>query len=153
MKMVLEKSEITAYLPQRDPFLMVDRVVEFDAEKGIAAELDLPERLPFFRGHFPSMPIMPGVMIAEALAQTCGLYIALSARARGEAPQEGRIFFLAAANLKFKSVVRAGERLSMRASFTREYGGLHSFSAEAFGKRGAAASGTVVLASGENVRL
>ena len=149
--MVLEKSDIIAYLPQRDPFLMVDRVAEFDVVKGIAAELDLPESLPFFKGHFPSMPVMPGVMIAEALAQTCGLYIALSARERREEYQKGRIFFLAAANLK--AVVRAGERLAMRASFAREYGGLYSFSTEACGKKGVAASGTIVLASGENVKL
>lgn len=71
---------------------MVDRVAEFDVVKGIAAELDLPESLPFFKGHFPSMPVMPGVMIAEALAQTCGLYIALSARERREEYQKGRIF-------------------------------------------------------------
>lgn len=151
--MVLEKSDVIAYLPQRAPFLMVDRVAEFDVVKGIAAELDLPESLPFFKGHFPSMPVMPGVMIAEALAQTCGLYIALSARERREEYQKGRIFFLAAANLKFKSVVRAGETLAMRASFAREYGGLYSFSTEACGKKGVAASGTIVLASGENVKL
>lgn len=151
--MVLEKSDVIAYLPQRDPFLMVDRVAEFDVVKGIAAELDLPESLPFFKGHFPSMPVMPGVMIAEALAQTCGLYIALSARERREEYQKGRIFFLAAANLKFKSVVRAGETLAMRASFAREYGGLYSFSTEACGKKGVAVSGTIVLASGENVKL
>ena len=91
--MLLEKSEIMNFLPQREPFLMVDRVVECDASKGIVAELDIPPTLPFFKGHFPGMPIMPGVMITESLAQTCGLLIALNAQASGDKSHEGKVFF------------------------------------------------------------
>lgn len=151
--MLLEKSKIMNFLPQRDPFLMVDRVVECDASKGIVAELDIPPTLPFFKGHFPGMPIMPGVMITESLAQTCGLLIALNAQASGDKSHEGKVFFLAAANVKFKSVVKAGGVLSTNAKFVREYGGLYSFSVEARKGRDIAASGTIVLASDKNARL
>lgn len=68
---------------------------------------------------------MPGVMITESLAQTCGLLIALSAQASGDKSHEGKVFFLAAANVKFKSVVKAGGVLSTNAKFVREYGGLY----------------------------
>ena len=65
-------------------------------------------------------------MITESLAQTCGLLIALNAQASGDKSHEGKVFFLAAANVKFKSVVKAGGVLSTNAKFVHEYGGLYS---------------------------
>lgn len=170
--MILQKDEIKKCLPQREPFLMVDRVVDFDEKVGIVAELDLPESLPFFKGHFPNMPIMPGVLMTEALAQTCGLYVALAkknaaggnsgcaAGCKADNPsggafggESGELFFLASSNIKFKSVVRAGATLTMKAQQGRGFGGLYSFSASAYNGRELAATGTIVLASKENVKL
>lgn len=182
--MILQKDEIKKCLPQREPFLMVDRVVDFDEKVGIVAELDLPESLPFFKGHFPNMPIMPGVLMTEALAQTCGLYVALAKKnaaggnsgyAAEDAAEDaadcaagceadnpsggafggesGELFFLASSNIKFKSVVRAGATLTMKAQQGRGFGGLYSFSANAYNGRELAATGTIVLASKENVKL
>lgn len=178
--MILQKDEIKKCLPQREPFLMVDRVVDFDEKGGIVAELDLPESLPFFKGHFPNMPIMPGVLMTEALAQTCGLYVALAkknaasgnsgcaaedaadcaAGCKTDNPsggvfggESGELFFLASSNIKFKSVVRAGATLTMKAQQGRGFGGLYSFSASAYNGRELAATGTIVLASKENVKL
>lgn len=174
--MILQKDEIKKCLPQREPFLMVDRVVDFDEKVGIVAELDLPESLPFFKGHFPNMPIMPGVLMTEALAQTCGLYVALAkknaaggnsgyaadcaAGCEADNPsggafggESGELFFLASSNIKFKSVVRAGATLTMKAQQGRGFGGLYSFSASAYNGRELAATGTIVLASKENVKL
>ena len=178
--MILQKDEIKKCLPQREPFLMVDRVVDFDEKGGIVAELDLPESLPFFKGHFPNMPIMPGVLMTEALAQTCGLYVALAKKnaaggnsgcaaedvadcAEGcEADnssggafggESGELFFLASSNIKFKSVVKAGATLTMKAQQGRGFGGLYSFSASAYNGRELAATGTIVLASKENGKL
>ena len=178
--MILQKDEIKKCLPQREPFLMVDRVVDFDEKGGIIAELDLPESLPFFKGHFPSMPIMPGVLMTEALAQTCGLYVALAkknaaggssgcaaedaagcaAGCEADNPsggafggESGELFFLASSNIKFKSVVRAGATLTMKAQQGRGFGGLYSFSVSAYNGRELAAAGTIVLASKENVKL
>lgn len=178
--MILQKDEIKKCLPQREPFLMVDRVVDFDERGGIVAELDLPESLPFFKGHFPNMPIMPGVLMTEALAQTCGLYVALAkknaaggnsggaaedaadcaAGCKTDNPsvdtfggESGELFFLASSNIKFKSVVKAGATLTMKAQQGRGFGGLYSFSASAYNGRELAATGTIVLASKENVKL
>lgn len=178
--MILQKDEIKKCLPQREPFLMVDRVVDFDERGGIVAELDLPESLPFFKGHFPNNPIMPGVLMTEALAQTCGLYVALAkknaaggssgcaaedaadcaAGCKADNPsgdtfggESGELFFLASSNIKFKSVVRAGATLTMKAQQGRGFGGLYSFSASAYNGRELAATGTIVLASKENVKL
>ena len=174
--MILQKDEIKKCLPQREPFLMVDRVVDFDEKGGIVAELDLPESLPFFKGHFPNMPIMPGVLMTEALAQTCGLYVALAKKnvaggnsgcaaedvadcaacCEADNPfggDSGELFFLASSNIKFKSVVRAGATLTMKAQQGRGFGGLYSFSASAYNGRELAATGTIVLASKENVKL
>ena len=150
--MILEKSEIVKYLPQRVPFLMVDRVVDYTAARAITAELDIPETLPFFKGHFPSMPIMPGVLMVEAMAQTSGLLIALTAKENGDDKSE-KVFYLASNNVKFKSVVHAGGKLVMKSTLVREFEGLFSFSAEVYNGREVAASGTIVLASGKNVRL
>lgn len=170
--MILQKDEIKKCLPQREPFLMVDRVVDFDERGGIVAELDLPESLPFFKGHFPNIPIMPGVLMTEALAQTCGLYVALAKKnaAGGNSGcaadckadntsggafggESGELFFLASSNIKFKSVVKAGATLTMKAQQGRGFGGLYSFSASAYNGRELAATGTIVLASKENVKL
>lgn len=170
--MILQKDEIKKCLPQREPFLMVDRVVDFDERGGIVAELDLPESLPFFKGHFPNIPIMPGVLMTEALAQTCGLYVALAkknaaggnsgctAGCKADNPsggafggESGELFFLASSNIKFKSVVKAGATLTMKAQQGRGFGGLYSFSASAYNGRELAATGTIVLASKENVKL
>ena len=166
--MILQKDEIKKCLPQREPFLMVDRVVDFDERGGIVAELDLPESLPFFKGHFPNKPIMPGVLMTEALAQTCGLYVALAKKnaaggnsgCKADNPsggafggESGELFFLASSNIKFKSVVKAGATLTMQAEQGRGFGGLYSFSASAYNGRELAATGTIVLASKENVKL
>lgn len=150
--MILEKSEIIKFLPQRDPFLMVDRVVDFTAAKAITAELDIPETLPFFKGHFPSMPIMPGVLMVEAMAQTSGLLIALTALEKKEESQAS-LFYLASNNVKFKSVVHAGGKLILKSVLVREFDGLFNFFVEAFNVREVAASGSIVLASGKNVKL
>ena len=108
--MLLEKSEIMNFLPQREPFLMVDRVVECDASKGIVAELDIPPTLPFFKGHFPGMPIMPGVMITESLAQTCGLLIALKRAGVRRQIARGQSFFFSQRRMSnLNRLLRRGE--------------------------------------------
>ena len=76
------REQIEQILPHRSPFLFVDAVRELDAGKRILAELELRADEPHFEGHFPGRPIMPGVLIAEALAQTSGLLLALSAMVR-----------------------------------------------------------------------
>ena len=86
-------NQIKNYLPHRYPFLLVDRVVEFEKGKSITAIKNVTVNEPFFNGHFPHQPIMPGVLIIEALAQATGL---LGFRTMGEDPQTDTLYLLVA---------------------------------------------------------
>jgi 3-hydroxyacyl-[acyl-carrier-protein] dehydratase len=136
---------IQRILPHRAPFLFVDRVRELAAGKRILAERELRDDEPHFAGHFPGRPIMPGVLIAEALAQTAGLLLALSAMERGEEPA-GRMFYLARADVKWTEPAVPGETLKLEAQLLRELGPLVAFKVRAFTRRKDVASGTLTLA-------
>jgi beta-hydroxyacyl-ACP dehydratase FabZ len=136
---------IEQILPHRAPFLFVDRVRELDPDKRILAERELKPDEPHFAGHFPGRPIMPGVLIAEALAQTSGLLLALSAMERGEEPSS-RMFYLARADVKWTEPTEPGETLELEAKLQRELGPLVSFKVRAFTRRKDVASGTLTLA-------
>lgn len=136
---------IERILPHRYPFLFVDRVREIDVGRRILAEREIRPDEPHFAGHFPERPIMPGVLIAEALAQTSGLLLALSALEQGEEPA-GRMFYLARADVKWIEPVEPGETLQLEAQLQRELGPLVAFRVRAFTQRKDVASGTLTLA-------
>ncbi len=103
---VLDTKEIMNILPHRYPFLLVDRIVDFDLEKGtIVGQKNLTINEGFFQGHFPGAPIMPGVLILEALAQTGGVLLHLKAN-----PNKIAVL-LNINNAKFRSPVRPGDVL------------------------------------------
>lgn len=98
---------ILAILPHRFPFLMVDRVRELTAEKIIAIKnVSLGE--PYFQGHFPGMPIMPGVLMIEAMAQAGGI---LAAETASFDPETQVVFFMAIDKVKFRKTVTPGDQL------------------------------------------
>lgn len=101
--------DIAAILPHRFPFLLVDRVLEVDAEKIVALK-NVSWNEPFFQGHFPNMPVMPGVLIVEALAQTGGI---LAARTSDFDPDKQVMFFMAMDKVKFRKPVTPGDQLVM----------------------------------------
>ena len=136
---------IERILPHRPPFLFVDRVVGFEAGVSIEAERDLRADEPHFAGHFPGRPIMPGVLITEALAQTSGLLIALTAMEKGE-PVEGNQFYLARADMKWTSPVEPGETLVLEAKLDRVLGPLVAFKVRARTRRKDVATGALTLA-------
>lgn len=107
--------EILKILPHRYPFLLVDRVTDCDFEnKTIAAIKNVSVNEPFFQGHFPGNPIMPGVMQLEALAQVGGILMNQLYR------REGAIaYFISVNNAKFRRAVRPGDILLMDVAFTR----------------------------------
>jgi 3-hydroxyacyl-[acyl-carrier-protein] dehydratase len=136
---------IERILPHRPPFLFVDRVVGLEAGVAIEAERDLRADEPHFAGHFPGRPIMPGVLIAEALAQAAGLLLALTAMERGERV-EGDLFYLARADVKWTNPVEPGETLVLEARLDRALGPLVAFRVRAHTRRKDVAAGALTLA-------
>jgi 3-hydroxymyristoyl/3-hydroxydecanoyl-(acyl carrier protein) dehydratase len=144
-KKVIGLEEIMGILPHRPPFLFVDEVTEFKKEKRILARRFLRADEPHFSGHFPGRPLMPGVLITEALAQTAGLLIALTAMEKGEGAQ-GRMFYLAKANMKWQNPAFPGETLLLEAEYLRTMGDLFAFNVRARTAVKDVAEGSLVLA-------
>ncbi|MBJ37355.1 MAG: 3-hydroxyacyl-[acyl-carrier-protein] dehydratase FabZ [Gammaproteobacteria bacterium] len=107
----MEVTDIMQYLPHRYPFLFLDRVIEFEADKRIVAIKNVTINEPFFEGHFPVTPVFPGVLIVEALAQASGV---LAFRSRDRTPEDGYIYYLAGTDkTKFKRSVVPGDQLRL----------------------------------------
>ena len=98
--------EIMKLLPHRYPILLVDKVIECDDEKRIVAIKNVTVNEPFFQGHFPGMPIMPGVLQLEAMAQAGGILLNRIAETGGRIP-----YFMSINKAKFRKVVRPGDQM------------------------------------------
>jgi beta-hydroxyacyl-ACP dehydratase FabZ len=105
---ILDINEIRAILPHRFPFLLVDRIVEMDAEHIVGIK-NVTHNEPFFTGHFPDFPVMPGVLIVEAMAQTAGVLVLKSI------PDRDRklVLLVAIENARFRRPVVPGDTLRM----------------------------------------
>jgi 3-hydroxyacyl-[acyl-carrier-protein] dehydratase len=146
-KPLFELEDILPVLPHRPPFLFVDRVMKLDPHKSIVAERLLRAEEPQFAGHFPGRPIMPGVLVAEALAQTSGLLIGLSElRTASRPPDKLKAFFLATTSPKFTHPAVPGDVLVLRATSERQFAGLFRFNVEATVGRSLIATGSLTLA-------
>lgn len=107
----MEVTEIQNYLPHRYPFLLVDRVIEFEEDKRIVCIKNVTINEPMFTGHFPVTPVFPGVLIVEALAQASGV---LAFRSRNRTLDDGYIYYLAGTDkTKFKRSVIPGDQLRL----------------------------------------
>jgi len=105
----MDINEILQYLPHRYPFLLVDRVLEIEEGKRILALKNVTMNEPFFPGHFPHHPVMPGVLIVEAMAQAAAL---LSFKSMGVKPDENSVVYFAGIdNVRFKRPVVPGDQL------------------------------------------
>lgn len=139
--------DILAILPHRSPFLFVDRVTQLIPDKRIIAERILLPEEPHFAGHFPTRPIMPGVLVTDALAQTSGLLWGLSKVVKNNGvPEKPEIFFLASVNMKFTSPASPGETLRLFAEADRVFDRLHTYTVEATSGRMVIAKGSLTLA-------
>lgn len=147
-KPLYDISGIKDILPHRSPFLFVDRVIKFSVNEKIVAEKDLSGDEPFFAGHFPGNPIMPGILVSEALAQTSGLLLGLTWKHRHEfVHREGPAFIsLASFSLKFPSPAKPGDRLRLESELKKEFGRLFFFQVVAHVGRRQIAGGTLSLA-------
>ena len=121
--------EIRRFLPHRYPFLLVDRVLECIPGESLTAIKNVSVNEPFFTGHFPEQPIMPGVLIIEALAQATGL---LGFRTMSEEPSEDVLYMLVGVdNVRFKRQVVPGDQLLLKARIERRSKVVWKFSCEA----------------------
>jgi len=120
---------ILEHLPHRYPFLLVDRVVELEVGKSIHAYKNVTINEPFFQGHFPHHPVMPGVLIMEALAQAACI---LSFKTMGEKPDPNSVFyFVGIDEARFKKPVMPGDQLHLHVQIERQMRGIWKYKAEA----------------------
>jgi 3-hydroxyacyl-[acyl-carrier-protein] dehydratase len=140
----MDINAILKQLPHRYPFLLVDRVLECVPGERIVAIKNVTVNEPFFPGHFPHRPVMPGVMILEALAQAAGI---LAFKTAGVVPdEETRFYFVGIDGARFRKPVEPGDQLVLKATLERAIRGIWKFStmAEVDGKE--VASATMMVA-------
>ncbi len=111
MKLPLYHQDIIKILPHRYPFLLVDRITELEPGKRVVGIKNVSINEPFFQGHFPDNPIMPGVLIIEAMAQVGGVMARLSTPGVMEKKGEDSIFFIAMDKVKFRKPVVPGDQI------------------------------------------
>ncbi|EBA00109.1 3-hydroxyacyl-ACP dehydratase FabZ [Marinobacter sp. ELB17] len=122
-------NEILEYLPHRYPFLLVDRVTDIESGKSIKGYKNVSFNEPFFEGHFPNNPIMPGVLIIEAMAQLSGI---LGFVTVGRKPADGLVQYLAGARkVRFKRPVLPGDQLCMESEVVSTKRGIWKFECRA----------------------
>jgi len=128
MSITLDILQIQAFLPHRYPFLLVDKVIECEPGIRLLGLKNVTYNEPFFQGHFPQKPIMPGVLILEALAQTTGLLASETAGAE----LEGMIYYLVGIDkAKFKRPVVPGDQLMLEARFVKSRRNIWAFECRA----------------------
>ena len=127
--MLMDIHQIIKKLPHRYPFLLVDRVVEFEKDVRIKALKNVTINEPFFNGHFPNRPVMPGVLMLEALAQASAL---LSFSSEGEESDGSRLYYFAGIDgARFKRIVEPGDQLILESTITRRKGAIYKYATRA----------------------
>lgn len=125
---MLDINEILNSLPHRYPFLYVDKIIKIDLGKSIIALKNITYNEFFFQGHFPKIPVMPGVLIAEALAQTSGILYHFTTKGKKKSDIQ---FLTTIDKFKFKRQVKPGDTLIMESEITRVRSFLWKFSVRA----------------------
>jgi 3-hydroxyacyl-[acyl-carrier-protein] dehydratase len=143
---MIEIKEIMAMLPHAYPFLLVDRIVEIEPGKRAVGIKNVTYNEPFFPGHFPGRPIMPGVLIVEAMAQTAGVLVFNSL------PEEERkksVFFLGMDNVRFRKPVIPGDQLHLEMEITKHRQAIWGFKGKALVDGKLVAEGDLLAMIGE----
>lgn len=117
--MLMNVNEIMQYLPHRYPFLLVDRVLEFEANKRIVGLKNVTMNEPFFQGHFPGNPIMPGVLTIEAMAQTAGI-LAIKSAGKGKM----NVYFMSIEKAKFRRPIVPGDQVRLEVEVIQQRGNI-----------------------------
>jgi len=121
-------TEIMAMIPHRYPFLLVDKITEFEEGKNIVGVKNVTFNEPQFMGHFPENPVMPGVLIIEAMAQVSAVLVAATINAR---KNEKLVYFMSIENAKFRKVVQPGDSLIIKSTIEQNRATVWKFSAVA----------------------
>lgn len=125
----MDINEIMRALPHRYPFLLIDRVDSYERDKELVALKNVTINEPFFNGHFPGHPVMPGVLIIEAMAQTAALLAFKSLDITK--PEDHVVYFVGIDRARFKKPVIPGDQLSITAEITRNLKGIWKFNTRA----------------------
>lgn len=137
------------YLPHRYPFLLLDRVTAIVVHESITAIKNVTVNEPFFNGHFPQEPIMPGVLMVEAMAQAAGVLGFIS---ENKKPDDGYIFLFAGVdNVRFKRLVIPGDQLIIRATKEMDKRGIYKFKGTCHVDGKLVASASLMLAQQQNL--
>lgn len=121
----MDINEVLRHLPHRYPFLLIDRVIDYKPGEYLVAIKNVSVNEPFFQGHFPTRPLMPGVLVVEAMAQACGI---LSFKTMDKLPGDGEIYlFVGIDKARFKRPVEPGDQLTIRANIERRMHGIWKF--------------------------
>ncbi len=140
----MDVPEIRKYLPHRYPFALVDRVLEITAGEAIVAYKNLTINEPFFEGHFPGNPVLPGVLLLEAMAQAAGI---LGFYSQDKTVDDGSMYYFAGADkLRFKRPCVPGDRVMLRASVLSQRRGIWQFDVSSDVDGELAASATILCA-------
>jgi 3-hydroxyacyl-[acyl-carrier-protein] dehydratase len=118
MKLAMDIHEILKFLPHRYPFLLIDRVIEMELGKSLVALKNVTINEAFFNGHFPNRPVMPGVLILEAMAQAGGV---LAYKSSNSTPSDGTLYYFAGIDkARFRRVVEPGDQLRLEVKVLRK---------------------------------
>ncbi len=129
MNDAMEIGQVLEHLPHRYPFLLIDRIRTIELGKRIVALKNVTINEPFFQGHFPQRPIMPGVLILEAMAQAAGILVF---QTQGNKPEANSVYYLAGIDkARFKRPVVPGDQLELEVTIERSVRGVWKFSCRA----------------------
>jgi 3-hydroxyacyl-[acyl-carrier-protein] dehydratase len=145
----MDITEIRNYLPHRYPFLLIDRIVSVTSEEVVALK-NVSVNEPFFTGHFPQQPIMPGVLIVEAMAQAAGILGFINQKRK---PEDGAMYVLCGVdNARFKRRVVPGDQLLLKARLLAVKRNILKFSGEAYVDDQLVASADFIVAEQQQER-
>ncbi len=117
MKLPMDTKEIMEYIPHRIPFLLVDRILELVPNEKVVGLKNVTMNEPFFQGHFPGAPIMPGVLILEAMAQASGVLAAISTN---QGKKGALMYFMGLDQVKFRKPVIPGDQLILKLNVLKQ---------------------------------
>ncbi len=138
---MMDIKEIQEYLPHRYPFLLIDRVLEVTPRGSIVAIKNVSINEPFFNGHFPQMPVMPGVLVVEAMAQAAGI---LGFKTLDKTPKDGSLYLFAGADkVRFRRQIVPGDQLRIKIDYVSDRRNIWKFDCNCYVEDELAASASI----------